>query len=139
MALTVTNVGDNPVTPGVNAQAYIPDQLIAGDLKRVTDSVTIVSSAALTRGAVLGIVTASGKYKLAASAAGDGSQTPVAILAQDTDASGGDVVGAPIYLMGEFNANALSLGVGTTLAAAKTALRAVGIFIKTPVGAADPT
>lgn len=227
MSLSVTNIGDNPQVPGITADAYIPDQLIAGNLKLVTDTVTITGGAALKRGSVLGqvldgtvgsavagantgngtvtaialgakgkpgtytikfktattfevidpngvqlvdatalgaytdaqigftvtaggtafvagdsftiAVSGSGSYKLAASAALDGSQTPAAILADDVDASGGDVLG-PIYVMGEFNSNALTFGTGITAASAKAALTPNNIFIKTnAVSAADPS
>lgn len=57
MSLPVTNVGDNPQIPGIYAEAYIPDQLIAGNAKIITDSVTIASGASLVRGTVLGQVT----------------------------------------------------------------------------------
>ncbi|MBU68547.1 MAG: head decoration protein [Cupriavidus sp.] len=137
MALSVSTIGDNPQQPGITAQAYVPDQLIAGALQIVTDSVTITGGP-YKRGAVLGRITASGKYTLALSASSDGSQTPVAILADDADGSAGDVVGG-VYLMAEVNGAALILGAGITLAAAKTALRSVGIFVKTAVPASDPT
>lgn len=222
-----TNFGDNPFAPGMQSDAYIPDQLIAGDAKLVTDSVTITGAAALARGSVLGqvsvgaagaavagantgngtisaialqgkakpgayslrftgattynvvnpngveltpgyaagayadaeinftftaggtpmvagdtftitVAAGSGSYKLAAAAAVDGSQTPVAILADAADASGGDVTGS-IYLTGEFNQRALTLGAGITTAIAKAALRLVNIFVKTSNSAADPT
>ncbi|MDB5853285.1 MAG: hypothetical protein JWR22_1326 [Herminiimonas sp.] len=138
MTLTVNSLGDNPQTPGIYAEAYIPDQLIAGNHKLVTDSVTILSGQVLQRGSVLGKITASGKYILALSAAGDGSQTPVAIAADYIDASGGDVVGG-IYLAGEFNSTVVTLGTGITLAAATAALRPLSIYLKTNVPATDPT
>ena len=138
MPLSVTNVSDNPQQPMVSAEAYIPDQLIAGNLKLVTTNITLTGSAALKRGSVLGLITASGKYQLAASAASDGSQTPVAILVADADATGGDVTAA-IYQMGEFNGAALTLGTGITLAAATAALAANNIYIKSAVSAADPS
>lgn len=56
MSLSVTNVSDNPQIPGVYAEAYIPDQLIAGNMKIVTDSVTIVANVSYVRGTVLGQV-----------------------------------------------------------------------------------
>lgn len=238
MTLSVTNVGANPQQPSISADAFIPDQLIAGNLKLVTDTVTIASGADLVRGSVLGQITigaatvaaagagtagantgngtctmdatapiqagaktgtylvkctaaatnggvfqvedpdgyvlgnavvgtafvddikfliadgssdfivgdafaitvaaGSGKYKLAASTATDGSAVPVAILADKAAAASADVL-AGIYQMGEFNGAALTLGTGTTLAAAKAALAPRGIFIKTAVSAADPT
>jgi len=86
----------------------------------------------------IAVAAGSNSYKLAAAAATDGSQTPAAILADDVDASGGDVVGG-IYLTGEFNTNALTFGAGITAAAAKAALRSSSIFLKTSVSAADPS
>lgn len=228
----MTNYPPNAFAPGVVSDAFIPDQLIAGHLNLVTDTVTIGGAAALVRGSVLGryvtaatevaaavggntgngamgAVTASGpvmegvytlritkaaanagdfavrdplgnviglgtvgvlfnvgglsftladgaadfavgdsftitvtelteKYKLSAAAATDGSQIPAAILADAVDASGGDKAGG-VYLMGEFNGAALTLGAGHTLASVKAALRSKGIFIKSSVSAADPT
>ncbi|WP_227459308.1 head decoration protein [Cupriavidus pauculus] len=137
MSLSVSTIGDNPQQAGITAQTYVPDQLIAGALQIVTDSVTITGGP-FKRGTVLGRITASGKYTQALSASADGSQTPVAILADDADGSAADVISG-VYLMAEVNGAALILGAGITLAAAKTALRAVGIFVKTSVTAADPT
>lgn len=104
--------------------------LFAGDFPRVTDSVTLISGQNLARGAVLGRITASGKYTLSLSASSDGSQTPVAILADAVDASGGDKA-APVYLTGEINSAALTFGTGHTAASAKPGLRALGLFLKT--------
>lgn len=137
MSLSVSTIGDNPQQPGITAQTYVPDQLIAGPLQIVTDSVTITGGP-FKRGTVLGKITASGKYTQALSASSDGSQTPVAILADDADGSAADVISG-VYLMAEVNGAALILGTGITLAAAKSALRSVGIFVKTSVTASDPT
>jgi hypothetical protein len=52
--LSVTNIGDNPQQPSINAEAYIPDQLIAGNLKIVTGNGTIGGSTVLQRGSLLG-------------------------------------------------------------------------------------
>ncbi len=227
----VANYGNNPFAPGMVSDAYTPDQLIAGDAKVVTDTVTIGSGADLKRGAVLGAyitaatavaaagantgngvmgaVTAAGqvlegdyvlkftkaaanagdfevydpqgdlcglgtvgvvftggglsftladgaadfivgdsfrittsalttKYKLAARAATDGSNIPVAILADDAAAAGADVT-AGVYLAGEFNQRALILGAGITAAAAKDHLRQSNIYIKSSQSAADPS
>lgn len=241
MSLSVTNVGDNPQQPSANGALFVPDQLIAGNLKLVTETVTITGGVDLVRGSVLGQITVgtatsavkasgantgtgtfvldattpvlagakvgvytlrcitaaanggvfrledpdgfvvgdytitggaggtvtvnddikgvitdagtdfivgdgfditvaagSGKYKLAASASTDGSQTPVAILCDTAAASGGDVL-AGIYVMGEFNSRAVTLGTGITLAVAKAALRLRSIFLKDTVSASDPT
>jgi len=226
--MSTNNYGDNAFAPGMVSDAYLPDQLIAGDMKIVTDTVTIISGAgALKRGTVLGailtgaataaakaggntgngtisavtitnpdkagvytvrftaataftvedpdgfvlgngstgtafaddigftitaggtafvagdgfditVVAGSGKYKTATGAATDGSQVVSCILADDVDATAADQL-AGVYLTGEFNSNALILGSGLTLAAIKPVLRDAGIFLKTPVSAADPT
>ncbi|WP_066651758.1 MULTISPECIES: head decoration protein [Sphingomonas] len=77
-------------------------------------------------------------YTIATAAATDGSKFPVAILADDVDTTGGAKLG-PVYLMGEFNGRALTLGAGTTLAFATAELRRRNIFVKTSVSAADPS
>lgn len=108
---------------------YTPDNLIAGEYPRVERVVTIANSAALTKGAVLGKITASGKYQLSASAAGDGSETPDAILAEDSDASAADVE-AVVYFSGEFNESALSLGTGHTVDGIRAGLRDKNIYLR---------
>ncbi len=77
-------------------------------------------------------------YTQAIASATDGSATPIAILIDDVDTTGGAATGG-IYQMGEFNQNAVILGAGITLLAAKTALAAQNIYLKNPVSAADPT
>lgn len=114
---------------------YSPDNLIAGSTALVTEAVTVASSAKLVRGSVLGNITASGKYILSTSAAEDGSQTPAVVLVEDCDASTGDVANVAVFVKGEFNENALTLGEGHTIASVKAPLREGGIYIKTSVGA----
>ena len=112
---------------------FTPDNLIAGDKPVRAEDVTIISGQDLARGAVLGRITASGKYTLSLSAAGDGSQTPVGILANDVDATGGDVAGVPMYREGDFNERALILGTGHTLDTVRNAFRGTAIHIQTSV------
>lgn len=80
----------------------------------------------------------SGQYVLASAAAVDGSEVPVAVLADDADPTSG-VVNGGVYLMGEFNVNAMTFGNGISIPYAKTALRPFGIFLKTAVLASDPS
>lgn len=87
---------------------------------------------------VLTAAAGSGNYVLATAAATDGSQNPVAILANTTDPTSGPV-SAGVYLMGEFNTNAMTFGAGISIAAAKVALRPLGIFLKNAVSMADPS
>ena len=123
-----------PFNPGLTSQGdENPDNLLAGDFDRETKTVTIEDgTAAMVRGAVLGRVTATGEYNLSLSAAGDGSEVPEAILAEDADASAA-AVDAPVYLTGTFNEDALVLGAAHTLDSIRQGLRDKGIFLKTVV------
>lgn len=118
--------------PSVSTETFTPDNLIAGDAKQITQSIVVLTGQTLVRGALLGKITASGKYVLSLSAAGDGSQTPVAILTEDVDASAADVTSAA-YLTGEFNEDAVTYGAGHTKATVKDGLRSLGIFLKPAV------
>ncbi len=137
MTLTVNPVGDNPQTPGIYAETYLPDQLIAGRFPLVTSNVTIAAGT-LQRGTVLGKVTATGDYIESVATAADGSQSPAAILADYADASGGAVT-AGVYLTGEFNADKLVYDASWTIATLTPVLRTLSIFVKTFISAADPT
>jgi hypothetical protein len=55
MALNSTFIGENPRQPSIFAESFIPDQLIAGNLKLVSDVVTVTGSAQLARGSVMGL------------------------------------------------------------------------------------
>lgn len=58
MSLLVNSIGDNPFAPGVVAELYTPDQLIAGQFPPVTEGrATITGAAALLRGTIMGQVT----------------------------------------------------------------------------------
>ena len=105
------------------------DNLIAGNMKISTEGVTVLTGQTLTRGAVIGIIAASGKAVLSLAASGDGSEVPYAIIAEDVDASAADVE-AVAYLAGEFNQAAIDLGTGHTVASIKEGLREKGIFLK---------
>lgn len=99
----------------------------------VTDTVNLKAGAAYSRGTVLGIITADDKAVDVDSTKTDGSQAPYAILAEDTDATDGDIV-APVYMTGEFNAAALTFGGTDTIATHKKELRTLGIFAKAVQG-----
>lgn len=224
MSLSISTFGDNTATPFARAEVYVPDQLIAGNLKLVTQAV-IIGAGALKRGTVLGqvnslnvetkkgtnagngtvgaislgassqignyvltaksatgfgvvdpegnaladatvgtaytsaeinftitaggtafaagdsftlaVVNAIGTFIESVKTATDGSQTPVAVLVDDVDASAGAVAG-DAYFMGEFNARALIYDASWTIQTLRAAIRP-GIFIKSSVSAADPS
>lgn len=225
MTLTINSIGDNPQQPGIYAETYVPDQLIAGNLKIVTQPI-ILGAGTLQRGSVLGSVStldviattgtntgngtvgtisattgskvgayllkatsatafsvtdpegnalpaatvgaaysqqgiaftitaggtafvagdsftltvedAIGTYKLCVKTASDGSQTPVAILADYADASLGAVT-TGAYVMAEVNANALKYDASWDIPSLTAALRSATIFVKSSVSAADPS
>ena len=74
-------------------------------------------------------VTGSGKYKLAAAAAVDGSQRPTRILAEAVDATSADKVGVA-YMTGEFAEDSLTYGSGHTKTTVKDDLEALGIYLR---------
>ncbi|MBK8159137.1 MAG: head decoration protein [Rhodospirillaceae bacterium] len=100
----------------------------------ITRDITLISGQNLGRGALLGKITASGKYTLSLSASGDGSQVPCALLVHDTNATAGDQKTA-IYESGEFNAAAIAIGAGHTIASVRDGLRDLGIHLKAIVPA----
>jgi hypothetical protein len=53
MTLPISTIGENPQQPGIYAETFVPDQLIAGNLKLVTDDILLMSGK-LPRGSVLG-------------------------------------------------------------------------------------
>lgn len=102
------------------------------------ENMVILGGQTLVKGSVLGIITASGKLKLSASAAGDGSQNPVAVLHHDITTLAADGVTAQdmnasvAVTGGAYNEDALVLGAGMTAAAVKLALIARGFTFRTP-------
>lgn len=128
-----TQIGQSPVAPGMKSTVFNPDQLIAGILQPVTRDVTITGGA-YKRGTVLGKITASGLYTLCVKTASDGSEVPSAILVDDRDASANDVHGS-VFLMGEFNANAVIFDASWTKNDLIAALDANKVFLRNPVEA----
>lgn len=110
------------------------DNLIAGDFPITTDRETLTSGQNLTRGALLGKITASGatqgELTQCDSTATDGSQTPYAILVEDADASLADVA-IDVYKTGTFNGAAIGLATGDDIDDFKDTLRDLGIIIVT--------
>ncbi|TFH84679.1 head decoration protein, partial [Billgrantia azerbaijanica] len=68
-----------------------PAALLAGDFPLRFMTVTIESGQVQPAGAVLGEVAATSEFKLSATGAADGSETPSVVLWEDVDASGGAV------------------------------------------------
>ena len=127
---------------------FLAAGLIGTAYKSPQVNFTITTGGSPTTGdifVITGNPTNVGVYKLAQATAGDGSGTPVAILADYCDPTlggtvpGGQAVNAPVYLMAEVNGAALLLDPSITLANAKAQLRLNDIFVKTSVSANDPS
>jgi hypothetical protein len=130
----MTDFGNNPFAPGMKTSVFVPDQLVAGNLKLVTKTVT-VTGGDYKRGTVLGMITASGKYTACLKTASDGSETPCAILVDGVHAAThGDQSGG-VYLMGEFNDNRVIIDASWTIAEMTVALRPFAIFLTDSVPA----
>lgn len=114
---------------------YAPDRLVGGNPSLLVGrNITLISGQNLARGALLGKITASGKYTLSLSAAADGSEVPDLILAEDADASGGDVV-TLAYSRGDFDENAVTFGTAHTADSVRETLRSKGIVLLPSVSA----
>lgn len=116
------------------SEGYSPDGLIANNgTLLISEPITLISGQNLVRGALLGKITASGKYTLSLAAAVDGSEVPVAVLTHDCDASGGDAATLG-YTRGDFQSQAITFGTGHTAASTKAGLADRGIFLITTQG-----
>lgn len=113
------------------SEVFTQDNLLSGtEFPALTKAAVLKSGQNLSRGAVLGVVTASGKLLLNSKAAIDGSADAIYILAEDCDATSAD---APcvVYETGIFNPAALSFTSGTVVADATASLRSRSIFLRT--------
>lgn len=96
------------------------------------ETITLLAGTAYPVGAVLGRITASGKYKLATSGGTDGAQTAAAVLLYAVDASAADATGLVVLRGPAIVFKAVLVFDATVDDAAKTAtkhgqLAAIGI------------
>jgi hypothetical protein len=88
-------------------ETYNPDNLVAGDTPAISNvSGTLFAGQNLARGAVVGRITASGKFTLCNNGAVDGSDVPVGVLAHAIDASAADKA-CQVYTQGCFRKSEL--------------------------------
>lgn len=121
--------------PGFSAAGtFNPDNLLSGEFPLVAETAILTGAAPLPRGAVLGIVTATGKMTLSLAAAADGSEAPATILLDNADPSGGDVA-VPVAKTGSFNQRRLTLGAGHTVDSVREELEGRSIFLRNALGA----
>jgi Bacteriophage lambda head decoration protein D len=93
-----------------------------GNGKISRETITVLSGETLEAGAVLGKVTANGKYKELDPAAVDGSEVATGILYDAVDASAADAQGVAIVRLAEVNAAELVWPAGITAPEQTTAL-----------------
>lgn len=79
MTLITSTIGDNPQQPAGYSEIYNPDQLIAGNLKVVSQPILLIGSTPLPRGTVLGKVTNYGVETSAGQNTGNGTVGSVAL------------------------------------------------------------
>lgn len=124
---------DSIYATGVNSEGvYTPDELVikVGSGRKLTFA---QGHGVIARGAVVGIVTATGKAVPCVATANDGSQVPDSIVADPTvDTTAGDAEGMT-YERGTFNARSLILDASLTLASIDLPLRTRGIIIQNSV------
>ncbi len=97
------------------------------------EKVTLISGQNLKAGAVLGLITASGKYTLHDNAAVDGSQVAAAVLLVDTDATSADATTLILARLVEVKGDLLVWKAGITApdkAAGIVALAAKNIIVR---------
>jgi len=114
--------------PGMTQTSHRQSQLRGGDFPVRFAMVMIAAGEVLAEGSVLGEVTAAEEYKLSASAATDGSESPSVVLWEDVDATDGPVE-AEVMLTGDLRSAALTLGEGHTIASVRKALRPWSLFV----------
>lgn len=131
------------MTVPFKANSQIVDAIVHNPLylpgkKPVFEVFTIAGGQTLPMGAVLGMITSSGKLTLALSASSDGSQTPMAVLPQPvaTFAADGSTnldMSMSVIVEGYLNGTALVFGTGLSLTTAvKAILRDAGIHTRSP-------
>jgi hypothetical protein len=116
---------------------FAHDNLIAGDMPRVSEKQTVLSGAgALAAGTVLAKDSGNANKLVPVNdASGTASiQTPYAILADAVDATSADAE-AVVFLSGHFNETALTFGGDDTADDHRAALRGLGIFTTPNMGA----
>lgn len=99
---------------------------------RSRDNVTIVSGQDLAAGAVLGKITASGKYAAYDNTASDGTETAAGVLYAAVDASSADATGVAILRDAEVNTNQIGWAANdaTGITAGTADLKALGILVR---------
>ena len=113
---------------GGTVSAFVQKHLFMPGKDPVLMPFKIASGQTLKAGSVMGFKSADGEAVLSASAAGDGSEVPRAILIEDLDTTAGGQTFA-LAVEGAFNETALILGAGHTVDSVRIPLRDRGIYL----------
>jgi len=101
------------------------------------DDITVISGQNLAAGAVLGQITASGKYTAYNTAGADGSQNAAGVLTAAVNASAADTAGVAIVRHAVLSKDGLVWGASVTTTGHKdtayAALKALGVISRTAV------
>lgn len=97
--------------PEIVTDTFNYDNLLAGGDFTVLEIGTVDESIEVKRGTVLGRVSATNTFKICKDANTDGSNVPVAILAEDLPASASNK-DKYVYLSGKFNKSAVIFDAG---------------------------
>jgi len=123
------------LTEGSHSGEFIVSEANVGGtgVSRSRDGVTILSGEVLVAGAVLGIVTASGKFAEYNNAAVDGLEVAAGILLEAVDATGADADGVALVRDFEFHAGEVTWKTGASggdIAAGTADLKALGAIAR---------
>ena len=116
--------------PEIITDTFNYDNLLAGGDCTVLEMGTIDETVEVKRGTVLGRVSSTNTYKICKDANADGSNIPVAILAEDLAASASNK-DKYVYLSGNFNKSAVIFDAGVANKnKAKIELHSNSIFLR---------
>ncbi len=113
-------------------EAFTPDGLLDASFPVNTRTVSLKTGQNISRGDLLG--SDGTDYLLSLSAAGDGSEVPTVIAAQDVDATAGSLE-CVVYTHGRFDERNVTIGTAHTADSVRDALGARGIQLAESVAA----
>jgi len=116
---------------GIDQSTKTHDELFLDEFPVLTEPFTLLSGQDLKRGRSVGVQTSGGKIIGQLTTSSDGSETSIGFLAEDADASSGDVKVA-VFVSGSFDQNFLEGVTGNSvaiIAQAKIDLAKSSVFV----------
>lgn len=115
------------VSGGFFSASVSRDNLLLGT-ENFRDHEILDESQNVVRGEVMGKKTANGRIVSSLAAASDGSEDVYTIILQDAETGVGETQSVSVLKMGQVNQNALTFGIGHTIANTKENFRDLGIY-----------